>query len=143
LLLLLTAVGWTADFAGSRGVPSTAAEFLDLEGERSATNGSDAAAEILDAIKTDRRRAARLAFALAERGDQGVADFVREASRVVVAKGDNAHEYKFPVAAFENFGLVNPRWRPHVLGAATSYLRSTRYPESETMLRARAALRRG
>jgi len=63
--------------------------------------------------------------------------------RVVVAKGDNAHEYKFPVAAFENFGLVNPRWRPHVLGAATSYLRSTRYPESETMLRARAALRRG
>jgi hypothetical protein len=141
LLLLLAAVGWTAEFAARRGGSSTAVESLDLVGERPSTDAKHAAAEILDAVTTDRRHAARLAFALAEHGGQDVADFVREASRVVVAKADDPHEYKFPVAAFEDFAQTSPRWRPHVLGAATNFLRGSRQPDAGIMLRAREALR--
>jgi hypothetical protein len=142
LLLLLTAVGWTAEFAARHRANLTAVESLDLVGERPSTDGKHAAAEILDSVSTNPPRAARLAFALAEHGGQDVADFVREASCLVVAKADDPHKYKFPVAAFEDFAQTSPRWRPHVFGAATSFLRGSREPDAGIILRAREALRR-
>ena len=34
----------------------------------------------------------------------------------------DAHNLKFPVAIFENYQNISPRWRPHLLASTVFYL---------------------
>jgi hypothetical protein len=61
--------------------------------------------------------------------------------RPTFAKADEPHYYKFPAALFEDYRLVSPAWRPHVLAATVYYLKGPSDPDSPVMRRAREAVR--
>jgi hypothetical protein len=84
--------------------------------------------------------AAGKVFRLAQ--DLATADaFMTAARRLVIAKANEPHYYKFPAALFEDCRLVSPAWRPHVLAATVYYLKGPDDPDSPVMRRAREALR--
>jgi hypothetical protein len=61
--------------------------------------------------------------------------------RLVFAKADEPHCYKYPAALFEDYHLVSPPWRPHVLAATVYYAKGPADPDSPVMQRAREAVR--
>lgn len=52
----------------------------------------------------------------------------------------DAHDVKFPVAIFENHGLVNPLWRPHLIAASSHYLHGTKMTDNPAVRTAREML---
>ncbi|HEX5051414.1 MAG TPA: hypothetical protein VFZ65_06550 [Planctomycetota bacterium] len=63
-----------------------------------------------------------------------------QARQLIFRKATEEHEYKFPAAIFEDYRLVDARWRPHMLAAAVYFLRNASEPDSPVMQRAREAL---
>ena len=55
-------------------------------------------------------------------------------------KATEAHEYKYPAAAFEDISAVSPAWRPHMLAASMLYLPANNAPDSGLIQRAKEAV---
>ena len=85
-------------------------------------------------------KAMELTYALARKHAHG--PFFQTARRLMCRKADDAHDWKFPVAVFENYEHVSPEWRPHLLAAAVHVLQGPRMEDSPAFLQAREELRR-
>lgn len=141
LYLLLQAVGWMSQFADfmARDDEIRDFEISALEGADLAADPVEGASEILDLVSRDSTRAARKAFQYAKlHGD--AREFKQAARSMLFAKARESHDFKYAAAIFEDFSLVAPAWRPHMLATATYYLRGSSAPNSEVVERARNVL---
>ena len=141
LYLLLQAVGWMSQFANfmARDGEIKDFEIAGLEGADLAEDPVEGALEILDLVSKDPTRAARKAFQYAK-AHAGAQEFKRAARSMLFAKAKESHDFKYAAAIFEDFSLVAPAWRPHMLATATYYLRGSDAPNSEVVERARDVL---
>ena len=96
---------------------------------------------MLELIGPDTPTAAAKAFALAKKHPEPEA-YNKMARRLIFRKGTDAHHYKYAAAIFEDYSLVSPPWRPHLLATSVYYLRGTQEPDSKLMTRAVEAVRK-
>ena len=90
--------------------------------------------------RTGDDRAMELTFALARKHEHG--PFFQTARRLMCRKAPGAHDWKFPVAVFENYEHVSPEWRPHLLAASVHILQGPRTEDALAYPQAREELRR-
>lgn len=90
--------------------------------------------------RTGDDKAMELTYALASKHPHD--QFFQTARQLMCRKALDAHEFKFPVAVFENYEHVSPKWRPHLLAAAVHVLQGPRMEDSPAYLQAREELRR-
>jgi hypothetical protein len=53
---------------------------------------------------------------------------------------NDAHDYKFMAAIFEEAGWVSPEWQPHLLAASVHFLHGNQSPDHAVVEQAREAL---
>jgi hypothetical protein len=58
----------------------------------------------------------------------------------VFLKGNDAHDYKFSAAVFEDYGRLSPLWRERHLAASVFWLNGSGAPDNLLVQRARQAL---
>ena len=104
-------------------------EISGLEGADLAEDPAAGASEILGLVSKDPARAARKAFQYAKAACRCAQEFKRAARSLLFAKARESHDFKYAAAIFEDFSLVAPVWRPHMLATATYYLRGSECPE--------------
>jgi hypothetical protein len=136
---------------GTRNNGLKSASILDVAPTPPAGESGKLIDEILALTSVDAPTAARKAMALGQIGqtpgdanDSSIPPvelFARAAYRLVVRKGTDAHDYKYPAAIFEDLNLVSPAWRPHMLATAVYYLRGSSLPDSPLMTRAMEAVK--
>jgi hypothetical protein len=141
-MMTLQAVGWMAQFfhftRNSTDVLSDMQVDQLIPGEI-ADRPETVIAKIFDELGGNWQQAAADALAFAKRfGDH--AGFYQVARRLVFAKGDESHRYKFAAAAWEDVHLVSPAWRPIYFAATTSYLCGTALPDARIVEQTRAVL---
>jgi hypothetical protein len=154
LLMLLQGVGWMGQFQrfmGTRNNGLKSASIVDVDPAAPVEEPGKLIDEILALTSVDAPAAASKAMALAQEGQANgdandsaippVELFARAAYRLVVRKGTDAHDYKYPAAIFEDMSLVSPAWRPHMLATAVYYLRGSSLPDSPLMARAMEAVK--
>ena len=163
LLILLQAVAWMGDFAraqlGAQNLADT--KPTDLSGAEPAKPEVDADRVVADVFaslpphqylydyrtrvgvghhlprKDDRAAPARAVFALLTRNPDAAGAFAQAARHWLCRKATvDAHEYKLPVALFEDYELVSVAWRPRLLAASAHWLHG---PQSEDAAPARQA----
>lgn len=141
LYLLLQAVGWMNQFANFMARDGAIGDFeiSGLEGADLAEDPAAGASEILGLVSKDPARAARKAFQYAKL-HADAPEFKRAARSLLFAKARESHDFKYAAAIFEDFSLVAPVWRPHMLATATYYLRGSSAPNSKVVERARDVL---
>ena len=143
LLLLLHGVAWMGHFRDqmtSRGKLGTV-KITELPAAAVADDEAKAAAQVLERVGKETPAAAALAFELARKHPQPDA-YSKLARRLIFRKGTDAHHYKYAAAIFEDYGLVSPPWRPHMLATSVYYLRGTQESDSKLMTRAVEAVRK-
>lgn len=141
LLLLLQGVGWMSQFANFMSDSSDFgdAEITALQSSEQPSDQSRSARLILSELADDPVAAAKQAFGHAERHPEP--HVLEQSSKsLIFRKGTDAHDYKYAAAIFEDYRLVSPRWRPHMLATAVYNLRGSSEPDSKLMLRAREAI---
>lgn len=130
LLLTLQGLGWMGQFqqlmsspegSGRSGKWNDVLRITELEPAEIPASPGEAAEDIFATISTNKPIAARKTFRLAQIDPEATA-LLQTARRLVCLKGREEHEYKYPAAIFEDFALVSPRWRPHLLAASVYYL---------------------
>jgi hypothetical protein len=99
---------------------------------------NDAAGDAMDRPKDD--EACQKAFALLKIAGQR-SGFVRAACEFVNRKATwNAHDFKFPAAAFEDAGFISDRWRPHFLAATVNAIHGPQSEDTAVFSQAREVL---
>src|SRR5262249_34369739 len=93
-----------------------------------------------DAGNKTGEKAARKALAMLEDEPRRAGELMAAARRLLFAKGDNAHDYKFSSAALEDYYHVSPRWRPYFLASSLVQLRGPNDRDNALTRRTRAAL---
>lgn len=142
LYLLLQGVGWMSQFAHfmSREDGFRTLDITRLDHDEVPKDAKDAATDVLATLADDRDEAARKAFGYGmTHRDTG--PLFQMARRALLRKVEESHHFKFAAAIFEDIALTSPARRPHLLAAATHYLRGTGDPDSEIVERARRALK--
>ena len=94
------------------------------------------------AMRTDKpHEAGRLAFAFPNRHRP---ELLLSAARwlLPVKSSGDPHDIKYPVAVFEDFDLVSPGWRPHLLATAVFSFWGSDQPDIPQMEKVRDALRK-
>ena len=142
LLMLLQGVGWMCQFhkfmAGARtGLNDH--RITAVEPRANPEDPLEAADQILAEVGKDPTSAASRAFAFAQTHAEPDL-FTQRARQLVFRKGTDAHDYKYAGAIFEDYHLVSPVWRPHMLATAVYHLRGSSLPDSPVMQRAREAI---
>jgi hypothetical protein len=143
LLLLLQAVGWMGQFKEletneSKGLRDR--KITDLVPAELPADAEKAVAETMADVPAKPEAAASKVFRLAQ-DPATAAVFKTTVRRLIFAKADEPHYYKYPAAIFEDCRLVSPEWQPHVLAAAPYYIKGPTDPDSPVMQRARDAVR--
>jgi hypothetical protein len=142
LLLLLQGAGWMSQFANVMAQNSSfgATDITSVEGIDIPASAEDATEEILTLVSSDRTLAARKAFRYAQKNPDP-SGFQRAAQSLIFTKSRDVHDYKYAAAIFEDYALVEPAWRPHMLATAVYNLRGSRLEDSPLMQRAREIIR--
>jgi hypothetical protein len=91
-------------------------------------------------VGKDRTAAARKTLASLQHDPRQAEPLMAAARRLIFAKGDNAHDYKFSSAALEDYYHVSPHWRPRYLAAATVQLRGAGDKDNALIQRTRDAM---
>jgi hypothetical protein len=104
------------------------------------TTGVEALPEVFADVSTDRFRAARKALTLLEDGTLEPQAFMAAARRLIFAKGNDSHDYKFSSAALEDYFHATNPWRSRYLAVSLFHLRGSMDRDNELIKRARAAL---
>lgn len=141
LLMLLQGIGWMCQFRnfmtearnGLNDIRITDLEPMEID------SSDEALEDIFADVGTKTSDAAAKTLAFARRQDSG--SFMTLARRLIFKKNQEVHGFKYPVAVFEDYELVSPMWRPHVLATSVYYLPGTAQPNSPVMQRARDAVR--
>src|SRR5262249_27323300 len=144
LLLTLQAVAWMDLFRkciikGKHLVPPT--DITALTGPKPPDKPEAVIDQIL-ATRTDKpHEAGRLAFAFAQRHRPEL--LLSAARRLLPVKSSgDPHDIKYPVAVFEDFDLVSPGWRPHLLATAVFSFWGSARPDNPPIDKIRDALRK-
>ena len=103
------------------------------------SEGHEAVAEVFSDASNDRMAASRKALALLDSGTPAE-EIIGAARRLVFAKGNDAHDYKFSSAVLEDFYHVSPKWRNRYLASAMFHLPGSGDRDNRLIDRARAAL---
>lgn len=142
LLLLLQGVGWMSQFANvmAKNDNFGNTDITAVEGAEIPATAEEATEEILALVSSDRTAAARKAFRYAEKHPEPEG-FQRAAQSLLFTKGRDVHDYKYAAAIFEDYGLVDAAWRPHMLATAVYNLRGSQLDDSPVMQRAREVVR--
>jgi hypothetical protein len=98
------------------------------------------AESIFASVGKDRTQAARETLAVLQRDPGEAGPVMATARRLLFAKGDNSHDYKFSSAALEDYYAVSPHWRPRYLAACTVQLRGSGDKDNTLIQRTREAL---
>lgn len=152
LYLLLEAVHWVAKFydVERRRGQLRDVDILKIPSVELPRETAEAVGEMFESLppyqygekvadRSAQDRAAAVVFALAGKNETG--EFFCRARRYVCRNSSvNAHEYKFPVAVFENFRAVSGEWRPHVLASSVHVLHGSRQAENPAVREARELL---
>ncbi len=143
LLMLLHGVAWMGQFRQSmEGRKFGTVKITELQPAKIDSDEAKAAAETLELIGHDTPGAAAHAYALAEQHPEPDTYF-KLARRLVFRKGADAHRYKYAAAVFEDYGLVSPAWRPHMLATSVYYLNGSQDPDSKVITQALEAVKKG
>ena len=102
-------------------------------------DGSKAVEEIFAEIGRDRQAAAGKTLAYLQ-AKGSAEDFMETARRLVLLKGNDPHDYKFSVAALEDYYHVSPAWRDRFLAASVLQLRGSGGKDNSLVNRIRAAV---
>lgn len=90
--------------------------------------------------REDQDKVAELAFSYASKYPDH-RDYFQAARLLTAMKStQDAHDVKFPVAIFENHGLVNPKWRPHLIAASSHYMHGTQMKDNPAVRMAKDQL---
>jgi len=85
-------------------------------------------------------RAVEITYAWAK-GRSNFRPFMQAAQRLMCVKSTpEAHDFKFPIALFENCRYASPEWRPHLLAATVHVLQGSDMEDSQIVAQAREAL---
>jgi len=142
LLMLLHGVAWMCSFRDiiKRG-KTYPVKITDLAAAKISDDPAKGAAEVLELVGKDMPGAAARAFTLAEKHPKAEA-YTSAARHLIFRKGMDAHHYKYAAAIFEDYGLVSPAWRPHLLATSVYYFRGSNDPDSRLMTQAVEAVKR-
>jgi hypothetical protein len=88
----------------------------------------------------DRPSATARALSLLTKDPTQSGPLMAMARRLIFAKGNNAHDYKFSSAALEDYAHVSPTWRPRFLAACMVQLRGSGEADNKLIEQTRAAL---
>jgi hypothetical protein len=102
-------------------------------------DGSKAVEEIFAEIGRDRHVAVRKTLAYLQ-AKGSAEDFMGTARRLILLKGSDPHDYKFSVAALEDYYHISPAWRDRYLAAAALQLRGSAEGDNAIVHRIRAAV---
>jgi hypothetical protein len=105
----------------------------------SSGDGSHPAEDIFTEIARDRHVAAGKTLGYLQ-GRGGADDFMSNARRLILLKGRDPHDYKFSVAALEDYYHVSPEWRDRFLAASVMQLRGSQEKDNSLVDRIRAAV---
>jgi hypothetical protein len=109
------------------------------KGELAKDDKADAVKAIFAEVSKDRMAAAKQTLALLET-PQAAEPLMKEARRLIFAKGNDSHDYKFSSAALEDYYHVTPAWRARFLASSMFNLRGAGSKDTGLLERARAAL---
>jgi hypothetical protein len=143
LLMLVQGVAWMGRFremAGGSRDPGKV-QITSLEPAKVDASEPKAAAETLELVGHDLTGAAARAYALAQSHPEPDTYF-KLARRLIFRKGTDAHRYKYAAAIFEDYGVVSPAWRPHMLATSVYYLNGSNDPDSKLMTHALEAAKK-
>jgi hypothetical protein len=154
LYTLLEAVEWTTNFLRREEARPALRDrgIMDIAAVEPPTG--DNAMEAIFALLPPRRffdvskktladvdRAMELAFAWAGRSANH-RPFVQSALSLLCVKATpEVHDFKYPIALFENCRHASPEWRAHLLAASVYVLHGTNMEDSEIVRQARDRLR--
>jgi hypothetical protein len=96
--------------------------------------------EVFTDVSRDRQAAVGKALAYPQT-EKAAGDLLAEARRLVLLKGNDPHDYKFSVAALEDYYHVSAEWRDRFLAASMVQLRGTGSPDNKLVERTRVALK--
>ena len=102
-------------------------------------DNSKAVEEVFAEIGRDRQAAAGKTLAYV-RAKGSAEDFLAMARRLVLLKGNDPHDYKFSVAALEDYYHVSPAWRDRFLAASVFQLRGSAGKDNPLVERIRSAV---
>jgi hypothetical protein len=100
----------------------------------------EAVEQIFNNVDKDRLLAARQTLGLMEGGPTRFPPLVSAAERLIFAKGNDSHDYKFSSAALEDYYHVSSAWRARYAASSLFNLKGTSAPDNELIQRTRAAL---
>ncbi len=105
----------------------------------SAAQGTERLEQIFADVSRDSRRAAQHVLGYLNQGGDPQA-LVGAARRLVCSKGEEAHDYKFSSAVFEDYQHLSPRWQPYFLAGSMFKLHGSGERDNPLVERTRAAL---
>jgi hypothetical protein len=100
-------------------------------------------AEVLADVSKDRTLAARKTLALLEKDPAQIGPLMKQARRLIFAKGNDSHDYKFSSAVLEDAYHMAPALRPTFLAASMFNLKGSGDRDNGLIRRAEAALAKG
>jgi hypothetical protein len=103
-------------------------------------DGVDAVGQIFADVAKEPLKAATRTLAVLDGLGQPAEAILREARRLIFAKGSDSHDYKFSSAALEDYYHVTPAWRGAFLASSMFNLRGTGHRDNNLIERTRAAL---
>ena len=102
-------------------------------------DGAQAVEEVFTEVGHDRHTAVGKAFGVLQ-GNGAAEHLMETARRLILLKGNDPHDYKFSVAALEDFYHVSPPWRDRFLAASMVQLRGATEKDNALVTRIRAAV---
>jgi hypothetical protein len=121
-----------------RGRPGDAA-IESLQPIPLADAGAQGVEEVFAELGRDRQKAAGKTLAYLQA--KGAAkDLIGTARRLILLKGNDPHDYKFSVAALEDYYHVSPSWRDRFLAASVVQLRGSAARDNALISRIKAAV---
>lgn len=93
-----------------------------------------------EGAREEQDKVGELAFAYASKFPDHSPYFQTARLLTSLKSTQDAHDVKFPAAIFENYGQVNPKWRPHLIAASSHYMHGTRMPDNPAVSEAKNLL---
>jgi hypothetical protein len=112
---------------------------VNLDGWQAPESAPADAADIFHLIGPNTSQAAQAMLGYLERGGDPET-LLQAARRLVFLKGNDAHDYKFSSAVFEDYYAISPPWRNRFLATSVYRLRGTSEADNSLVERTRAAL---
>jgi hypothetical protein len=137
-MLLLQAAAFLPLFRAAAG-PMAATKIDELEATAPSNTAAAAIDDIFSTADHDRPASIRKTLGYLDSVGDPTA-LMTTARRLVFLKGNDAHDYKFSSAVFEDYYHLAPAMRNRFLASALSYLPSSGAADSKLIPRIRAAL---